>query len=298
MKPLHITLLLLALAQARVDTAPVRIPVTIHDKDGNVVTNLAKDNFQVFEDKILQDITLFKRDDSPLSLGLIIDNSGSMRNKRERVNNAALSFVREGNPEDQTFIVNFDDAVHVEQEFTGSIGNLMDALDRLDSRGETALYDAIQLSVDKVMKEGRQETKVLLLISDGVDNRSRSSYDDVLKHLKESKVTLYAIGLGEDNSPRGLFRAPPGKKAQQMLAALADATGGTAYFPKALDEIEEICKQIAHELRNRYTIGYTSKSTANDGAWREVKVVVTPPKGGPAKLDPPRHRQGYFSPKS
>src|SRR5215831_16005274 len=152
-----------------VETLEVQLPVSVVDKEGRPVDGLKQENFQVYEDKVLQTIKNFRHEDIPLSLGLVIDNSGSMRNKRERVNSAALAFVRESNPDDETFIVNFDDSAYLEQDFTGSIGDLVDALDNIDARGETALYDAIYLSADHV-KAGTKNKKAILLITDGEDN--------------------------------------------------------------------------------------------------------------------------------
>jgi len=280
-----------------VDTTLIQIPVSVHDKEGRPINNLSLDQFQVFEDKIQQKIKIFLHEDVPLSVGLVIDNSGSMRNKRERVNSAALAFSRESNPEDETFIVNFDDSAYLEQDFTGSIGDLMDALDNLDTRGETALYNAIYLSVEHVVKEGKRDSKALLVISDGEDNRSKYKFEEVLKQLKESKVTLYAIGLLEDNDQRGgLFEASPSKQAKKVLQQFAEATGGVAYFPKSIDEVDDLCRQIARDLRNRYTIGYTPTNLSLDGKWREVSVVVSPPKPVASKMSPPRHKRGYFAP--
>lgn len=279
-----------------VDTTLIQVPVSVHDKEGRVVNNLTKDQFQVFEDKIPQQIKLFAHEDVPISLGLVIDNSGSMRNKRERVNSAALSFVRSSNPEDESFIVNFDDSAYLEQDFTSSIGDLMDALDNLDTRGETALFDAVYLSVEKVVKEGKRDTKALLLITDGEDNSSKYKYEEALNKLKESKVTLYAIGLLEDNDQRGgLFKPAPSKKAKEALVQLAESTGGVAYFPKSVDEVEEICKQIASDLRNRYTLGYTPTNQKFDGGWRKVDVQIQIPKT--AKITW-HSKPGYYAPKS
>ena len=139
-----------------VETLEVQLPISVLDREGRPVNGLTKENFQIFEDKVAQTIKTFRHEDIPLSLGLIIDNSGSMRNKRERVNSAALSFVRESNPDDETFIVNFDDSAYLEQDFTGGIGDLIDALDNIDARGETALYDAVYLSADHV-KAGKRD---------------------------------------------------------------------------------------------------------------------------------------------
>jgi VWFA-related protein len=277
-----------------VDVELVQLPISVLDKDGRPVDGLTKDHFQVFEDNMLQEIKLFKHEDIPLSLGLVIDNSGSMRNKRERVNSSALSFVRESNPEDETFIVNFDDAAYLEQDFTGSIGDLIDALDNLDTRGETALYDAIYLSVDHV-KKGKMDKKAILLISDGEDNVSKYGFNKVFEALRESKVTLYAIGLLEENDQRGgLFKKPPSKKAKENLQKFAEITGGQAYFPKSLDEVDDLVKDIAHDLRNHYTVGYTPSNRKLDGTWREVRVKVNPPKN--VSKVTVRTKQGYYAP--
>jgi len=260
--------------------------VSVQDRDGKPVTNLVRDSFQIFEDKVPQQITLFQQEDMPLSLGLVIDSSGSMRSKRARVNSAALAFVQESNPEDQTFIVNFNDTAKVGQDFTGSIGDLVDALEKLDTRGETALYDAIILSTDKIVKSGRNETKVLLVISDGEDTSSKARYESVLKQLKESWVTLYAIGLVDERE--GIPR-----KAREALQELTAVTGGAAYFPRSLDEVEELCKRIARDLRNRYRIGYKPTNNKIDGSWRGVTVVVAQPRSS-ARLNW-RNRPGYYA---
>jgi VWFA-related protein len=277
-----------------VDTTLVQLPVSVLDREGHPVNGLTKENFQVFEDNVEQNISLFKHEDVPISLGLVIDNSGSMRNKRERVNSAALTFVRESNPEDETFIVNFDDSAYLEQDFTGSIGDLIDALDNLDTRGETALYDAIYLSVGHV-QEGHRDKKALLLVSDGEDNKSKYDFEKALKELRGAHVTLYAIGLLEENDQRGgLFKKPPSKRAKDELMKFAEATGGAAYFPKTIDEVEELCKQIAHNLRNHYTIGYNPTNKKLDGTWRKVDVRVSP-KASPTKLNV-TYKTGYYAP--
>jgi VWFA-related protein len=262
----------------KVETVEVQLPVSVLDKEGRPVDGLKQEHFQVFEDKVLQTIKTFRHEDIPLSLGLVIDNSGSMRNKRERVNSAALAFVRESNPDDETFIVNFDDSAYLEQDFTGSIGDLVDALDNIDARGETALYDAIYLSADH-LKEGKKDKKAILLITDGEDNVSKYKLEKVIDTLRQSKVTLYAIGLLEEEDDRGgLFHASPSKKAKADLIKFADITGGQAFFPKNLDEVEDITKRIAHDIRNHYTITYTPTNSNLDGTYREITVKINPPK--------------------
>jgi Ca-activated chloride channel homolog len=279
----------------KVETVEVNLPVSVLDKDGRPIDGLKQENFQVFEDKVQQTIKTFRHEDIPLSLGLVIDNSGSMRNKRERVNSAALAFVRESNPDDETFIVNFDDSAYLEQDFTGSIGDLVDALDNIDARGETALYDAIYLSADHV-KAGKKDKKAILLITDGEDNVSKYKFEKVVETLRQSKVTLYAIGLLEEDDQRGgLFHAPPSKKAKLDLVKFAEITGGQAFFPKNLDEVEDITKRIAHDIRNHYTITYTPTNANLDGSYREITVKVTPPKNV-GKITW-HAKPGYYAPK-
>jgi VWFA-related protein len=280
-----------------VDVNLVEIPVSIIDKDGNVIEGLTQENFQVLEDNTPQEISLFKHEDIPLSLGVVIDNSGSMRNKKDRVHSAALSFVKESNPDDQTFVVAFDSTAWLQQDFTGSMGDLVDAMDSLDPRLETAMYDAIYLSVDHV-KTGRLDKKALLVISDGEDNASKWGYNKVLEHVQKAKdVVIYAVGIFDENDSRsgGLFRKSPQKKAKEGLTEIAETSGGQAFFPKNIDEVADICKRIARDLRNRYTIGYTSKNTRQDGTWRKITVkLVNPPKNAAnARL---KTREGYFAP--
>jgi Ca-activated chloride channel family protein len=279
-----------------VETLEVQLPISVLDKEGRPVDGLTKDHFQIFEDKVQQTIKTFKHEDIPLSIGLIIDNSGSMRSKRERVNSAALAFVRESNPDDETFIVNFDDSAYLEQDFTGSIGDLIDALDNIDARGETALYDAIYLSADHV-KAGKRDKRALLLITDGEDNVSKYGINKVIEALKQSKVTLYTVGLLEENDQRGgLFKKPPSKKAKEDLEKFAEITGGQAFFPKNLDEVEELVKHIAHDLRNHYTVSYTPTNAKLDGSYREISVKVNAPKNlGKITW---HTKQGYYAPKA
>jgi Ca-activated chloride channel family protein len=279
-----------------VETLEVQLPISVLDKEGRPVDGLKQEHFQIFEDKVQQTIKTFRHEDIPLSLSLVIDNSGSMRNKRERVNSAALAFVRESNPDDETSIINFDDSAYLEQDFTGSIGDLIDALENIDARGETALYDALYLASDKVMKDGKRDKKVVLVISDGEDNASKYGINKVIEALRQSKVSLYAIGLLEEDDQRGgLFKKPPSKKAKEDLMKFAEITGGRAYFPKNLDEVEDLVKGIAHDLRNHYTISYTPTNKNLDGSWREISVKITPPKTMPKFTV--HAKQGYYAPK-
>src|SRR5688572_4630986 len=244
-----------------VDVELVQLHVAVTDKDGRMIPGLAAEHFEVFEDKIKQDISLFKQEDVPLSVGLVIDNSGSMKPRMEKAHSAALTFVRESNPDDETFVIAFDDEAYLQQDFTSSIGDLVDAFDSMVPRLQTALWDAIYLGVNKV-KEGNLEKKALLIISDGEDSSSilKGGYDALLKHVRSNAkdITIFAVGLLEENDqrPGGLFgRNTPSKKAKAALQELAALTGGQAFFPKSVDEVEEICRLIARDLRNQYTIG-------------------------------------------
>jgi len=278
-----------------VDVQLVQLPVSVLDKDGHPVSGLEKDHFQIFEDGVQQKISLFKHEDIPVSVGLVIDNSGSMRNKREQVNSAALSFARESNREDETFVVNFDDTAYLEQEFTSNITDLVAALNHLDSRGQTALYDAVYLSADH-LNHGKKDKKALLLISDGEDNKSKLSRDKVLAKLRESKITVYAIGLLEENHVRGGLFGRSSSKAREVLDKFAETTGGRAYFPQSVEGVGALCRRIAHDIRNHYTLGYTPSNRTLDGSWRKITVRVNPPRAMPKMTV--RTKEGYYAPKA
>lgn len=281
----------------RVNVNLVELPVSVLDKNGDTIEGLTRENFQVLEDNVPQEISLFKHEDVPLSLGLVVDSSGSMRNKKERVYSAALTFVKESNPDDETFVVAFDSSAYLQQDFTSSMGDLVDALDNLDPRLETAMYDAIYLSVDHV-KKGKMNKRALLVISDGEDNKSSWGFNKVLQHVQEAKdVTIYAIGIFDENDSRsgGLFGKSPQKKAREGLKEIAEASGGQAYFPKSINEVEDICRRIARDLRNQYTVGYESNNHKQDGTYRKIMLkLVNPPKN--ALKAEPKTRAGYYAP--
>jgi Ca-activated chloride channel homolog len=274
-----------------VDVELVQLPVSVLDNEGRVIEGLSKNNFHVFEQGVQQQISFFKHEDIPLSVGLVIDNSGSMHNKRARVNEAALTFANESNPQDETFIVDFDDNAYLEQDFTPSIDDLMRALSFLDTRGETALYDAVYLA-NEHLRDGKKDKKAILLITDGEDNKSQFSLNKVVEALRQSQVTLYAIGL-LDEERHGFLNKSPSTKAKSALQKFAEITGGQAYFPQSLSEIDGLCKRIAHDLRSQYTIGYTPTNKNLDGAWREVTVRVDAPRN--LKTAIVRTKPGYYA---
>lgn len=271
-------------ARFSTDTRLVILPVTVQDKNGHLVTNLPQSAFQVYENGVLQPIKTFKREDVPVSLGLIIDNSGSMRDKRQKVESASLALVKDSNPGDEVFIVNFNDEAFLDQDFTNNIQEMQQGLTKIDSRGGTAMRDAIRMSIDHLKEKAKKDKKVLLVVTDGNDNASIISLENLVRASQQSEVILYAIGLLSEEERREANRA------KRALSALTEATGGQVYFPKEVSEVDRIAHQVARDIRNQYTIGYSPLNAALDGSYRTVKVIAT----GPNKLSV-RTRSGYYA---
>jgi VWFA-related protein len=272
----------------RRDVNLVVLHATVLDDRGRFVPDLRQESFRVFEDKVEQKLSIFKREDVPVSVGLVIDNSGSMRDKRVRVNTAALTFVKTSNPGDEVFVVNFNDDFYLDtdKDFTNNVNELKEALERIDSRGSTALYDAVIGSLDH-LKKGTKDKKVLLVITDGEDNASRKSLAQTVQEAHKSDALIYTVGLLSQESKRSA------KRARQALTELSTATGGLAFFPEDVRDTEAICTQIAHDIRNQYTLAYYPTNTAKDGSFRSVHVDVIPPRGH-GKLTV-RTRTGYYA---
>ncbi len=265
---------------------------TVVDEKGQFVPGLTADNFRVFEDKVEQKISVFSKEDIPVTMGLVIDNSGSMREKRPQVNAAALSFVRTSNAADEVFVVNFNDEYYLDldEDFTSNPQELHDALERIDTRGSTALYDAIIGSLDH-LKKGHKDKRVLLVITDGDDDASRKDFPYTVKAAVESNAVIYAIGVFSDDDRKNNKKMI--RKSKKELTTLAEATGGLAFFPDSLADVDPVCVQVARDIRNQYTLGYYPTNTAKDGTFRSVKVDLIPPKGrGKLTL---RTRTGYYA---
>jgi VWFA-related protein len=273
----------------KVDVSLVVLHTTVLDDRGKFVDGLKEENFRVFEDKAEQKLSVFKREDVPVSMGLVVDNSGSMRDKRPRVNEAALTLVQASNPQDESFVVNFNDDYYLDldKDFTSSIPELKEALERIDARGSTALYDAIIGSIDH-LKKGHRDKKVLLVVTDGMDNVSRNSLEKTIHEVQKANVVIYSIGLFSDE--KGSDR----KKAMRALKDISTASGGVAFFPENVDDVHSICDQVARDIRNQYTLGYYPSNTKKDGTFRAVQVDIIPPRGR-GKLVA-RTRNGYFAP--
>ncbi|MEO8727215.1 MAG: VWA domain-containing protein [Acidobacteriaceae bacterium] len=268
----------------------VRLYATVVDQKQRLVTDLNQTDFRVYEDGQPQQITFFDRTDVPVALGIIIDNSGSMRDKREKVNDAALNLVRSSNPQDQVFIVNFNDEAFLDQQFTPDIAQLREGLQHVDSRGGTALYDAVQgaskYMIDSAAMLRRKGIvkRVLLVVTDGEDNESRSSLEDAIKYVQtENGPTIYTIGLlGQEHE----------RKAKRALEELAVQTGGVSFFPRDLNEVDAISKAVAKDIRNQYLIRYKSSKPQSEGGYRTVKVEAQAP--GFKNLQV-RTRTGYYA---
>lgn len=268
----------------RKEVEEVTLHATVVDDRNRIVTDLGKNDFTVFEDGQPQKITSFRREDIPVALGIVIDNSGSMRDKRPQVNAAAINLVRSSNPQDKVFVVNFNEEYFLDQDYTSQIPKLKDALERIEARGGTALYDATVASADHLKKSGTLEKKVLLVITDGEDNASRESLEQAIRRLQEENgPTVYTIGLlGDEHS----------KRARRALREMAEETGGVAFFPKDLSEVDAITQQIAHDIRNQYTIQYKPTRPQSAGGYRTVKVEASAK--GYKRLQV-RTRSGYYA---
>jgi Ca-activated chloride channel family protein len=268
------------------ETRLVPLNVTVTDKTGRLVTNLPQSAFQVFENGVQQQIKIFKREDVPVSMGLIIDNSGSMREKRQGVESAALALVKDSNPMDEVFIINFNDEVYMDADFTSDIHKMEQGLTKIDSRGGTAMRDAIRLSVEHLKEGAKRDKKVVLVVTDGNDNASQISLDALTRLAQQDDALIYAIGLLTDEDRR------EAKKAQRALQLLTESTGGTVFYPKDVSEVDRIAHQVARDIRNQYTIAYTPSNAALDGTFRQIKLVVKAP-GNPVA----RTRSGYYASK-
>jgi Ca-activated chloride channel family protein len=262
----------------------VVLHATVVDEQRHLVTNLDRPAFTAFENGVPQATTSFHREDVPLALGIVIDNSGSMREKRDKVNQAVLNLIRAGGPKDEIFVVNFSQDSYLDQDFTSDTDLLQKALQKVSAQGSTALYDAIVASTVHLKNNTRVERKVLLVITDGRDNASQETLKEALRRLQqENGPTLYAIGLLGDE----LQHADTG-----ALQSLAAVTGGVAFFPKRLDEVDDITRVVARDIHSQYTIGYKPTDHSKNGGYRAIEVRAQSP--GRHKLTV-RTRSGYYA---
>jgi Ca-activated chloride channel family protein len=263
----------------------VLVHATVVDDKQHIVTNLDRSAFTVYEDGKPQTILSFRHEDIPVSMGIVIDNSGSMREKRSKVNQAALNLVRSSNPQDEVFVVNFNDEYYLDQDFTSDLLKLKEALEKIDAKGGTALFEALVASAEHLKRDARLERKVLFVVTDGEDNASRESLEEAVKQLQEENgPSVYAIGiLGDEEHP---------KRARRALEIIAQRTGGLAFFPGTLDEVDEISRQVAHDIRNQYTIGYKPTNPRASGGFRAIRVEAKEKGHGKMTV---RTKSGYYA---
>jgi len=267
----------------------VVLHTTVLDDRQRFADGLKSENFRVFEDKVEQKLSVFKREDLPVSMGLVIDNSGSMRDKRARVNEAAITLVQASNPQDEVFVVNFNDDFYLDldKDFTSSVPEMKEALERIDARGSTALYDAIIGSVDH-LKKASKDKHVLLVVTDGEDNTSHNSLERTVREIQKTDTVIYTIGLLSQEHGKAK------NKAKKALEDIAKASGGVAFFPENVEDVHNICVQVAHDIRNQYTLAYYPTNEKRDGTFRAVTVEVIPPHGRGKLIA--RTRNGYYAP--
>ena len=271
------------------DVDLVVLHTTVVDRGGRLVTDLEAQNFAIFENDIKQKLSVFRREDVPITVGLVLDNSASMTEKREEMRAGALAFVELANPRDEFFVVNFNSDYYLDLEsgdFTNDMDVLQAALLKTKTRGGTAFYDALRASLKHIHRGSRQK-KILLVITDGVDHLSYSTYEAMLLDAQQSETALYLVGLPCTEVKRDC------RRARRILRKLADVTGGMAYFPISLDQVQTLCRQIAHDIRNQYILAYYPSNSDRDGSFRRVRVKVDAPKR--YKKVVARHRPGYYA---
>ena len=261
---------------------------TVVDSDGHLVQDLTQDDFHVYEDNVLQTIVSFQHSDIPVSMGILIDNSGSMRDKRAAVNEAALDLIRASNPSDEAFIVNFSDEAFLDQDFTSDINKLRQGLSHIESRGGTALYDAVVASADQLAQGARRPKQVLLIITDGEDNASTLNLEQTIRRVQDLQgPVVYSIGLLFGDDARGA----EAHRAKRALQLLSDETGGIAFFPHSLADVDSIAAEVARDIRNQYTIGYHSTKPMSQGGYRVVRVEAKSHNHGKLLV---RTKAGYY----
>jgi Ca-activated chloride channel family protein len=262
----------------------VVLHATVVDDQNRLAVGLARNNFEVYEDGKLQELTSFRKEKVPVALGILIDNSGSMLPKRAKVNEAALRLVDASQQEDRVFVVNFGDGAFLDQDYTPDVGKLRAALQRVETRGSTALYDAVIAATDHLSQTSPLQKRILLVVTDGQDNASEATFEDVLHKLQSKNgPVVYLIALEQNEQWADANR--------QSLRTLAEQTGGTAFFPSSLDEVQSIASTISRDIRSQYVIGYRSANPHPPGSYHSIQVRAF---DGSARLRVAT-RTGYFS---
>ncbi len=275
----------------RVDTTLVQIPVTVTDPMGRYVTGLDKENFKLMENNVEQEIAAFSSEDAPMSVGVVFDTSGSMGNKLQKSRQAVAQFLKTANPEDEFFLVQFNDRPELTVPFTSATEDVQGRLTWLESKGRTALLDGVYMAMNE-MKRARNPRKAILIISDGGDNSSRYTESEVKNSVRESDVQIYAIGIFEAIGARG--RTPEEMNGPGLLNDITEQTGGRHFAIDNLAELPDVAAKIGLELRNEYILGYHPKNKERDGKYRKVQVKLVKTTGLPQLK--PNFRAGYYAP--
>lgn len=252
----------------RKEVEEVALRAIVVDPQNHLISGLDRNAFTVYEDGKRQQMTSFRKENAPLALGIVIDNSGSMRPKRQKVNDAVLNLVRASNPGDQVFVVNFGNDYYLDQDFTDDVGKLTDALNKVETRGTTALYDAIVASAAHERQGAKIQKRVLLVVTDGRDNASEDTLEEAMRQLQQRNgPVVYVIAFLDQTREEG--------STMQALQTLSQNTGGAAYFPRDLSDVDAITKSIARDIRFQYVIGYKSSSPGTDHAYHKIEVQAT-----------------------
>jgi Ca-activated chloride channel homolog len=296
------TTVLLAQAPQRTDVQVVDEPLVINSemvlvnatvttRNNRPLTGLSREHFRVFEDRVEQEIVSFSAEDVPLSVGIVFDVSGSMKQKLDEAREAVGTFLKTLTPSDQHLLVEFSTSPQVTQGFTSDITALQNRLLYTPAGGRTALFDAVYVGIERVVRDAINPKRALLLITDGQDNASRYNFGNLRDAVRESDVQIYAIGIVDTyNSGLGV-----GGAGRSLLRDIAEETGGLAFFPNSVYELEDITYRISVELKSQYLLGYVSSNRATEGKWRDIQVRLEPPRGAPDDLSV-RAKRGYYGP--
>lgn len=279
----------------RAEVDQVVIHAAVYDKTGQMVSGLTKEHFKIFENKVQQQITYFGQDDVPSTLGVVLDTSGSMRNKMDLVNEATRMFLEMSHPENELFLVRFNQEVELEEDLTRDVEDIRDALDNLIISGGTAFYDAIFLAVDQAA-EGSEPRKAVIVFTDGEDKDSYYKYEELLDKIRESDVQVHIVAfldpeLASSGGFFGIFKSER-DKVKQKVNDIAAITGGKAFFPEDTEQLKGAFQAIAQELRNQYRLAYISSHTTKDGGWRDIDVEILEAKEKGLKI---RAKKGYVA---
>lgn len=272
----------------RVETNLVLVPMTVTDVQNRLVTGLERENFYVYENNVPQTVRSFSTDDAPVTIGIIFDLSGSMSSKYARARKALSEFMRTSNPQDEFFVIAFNDRPAVVVDYTSSVDDVDARMIMLKPQARTALIDAVYLGINK-LKDAKYDRKALLIISDGGDNRSRYSEGELRRAVRESDVQIYAIGIFDQYAP-----TVEEKEGPALLTDICEMTGGRMFRVTDVNELGDIASRISAELRNEYVVGYKPTDLKKDGQWRKLKVKLNPPPGLPPLMV--HNRQGYYAP--